>query len=326
MKLPFSLIAVVCCTHLVAQEVTKQVMVEHFTNTRCSTCASRNPGFYGNLNNQQNTNYISVHPSSPYANCPLSQQNTTHNDARTNFYGIFGGTPRLVINGSPISTSVNYAGAGIFDASQNQTTAFQVGIDVSETATNLSIKVRIKKVAESTLSEVLLFAGLIEDTVFVNGGNGEQRHYNVLRRAFTSPQGNAVTLPAQVGDSLMQEFTLAKETIWNLQRLKSVAILQQSDKSLIQSAISTYFASQTTSIQQVTEKNTIQVYPNPARNSISFSAPLSDSSYTLINQLGQVVESGNIENGELKFKSVLTEGVYVLKTENFSTNIQITHE
>ena len=33
-------------------QVPKKVIVEHFTNTLCSVCASRNPGFYSNLNNQ----------------------------------------------------------------------------------------------------------------------------------------------------------------------------------------------------------------------------------------------------------------------------------
>jgi hypothetical protein len=31
-------------------QVTKKIIVEHFTNTKCSVCASRNPGFHTNLN------------------------------------------------------------------------------------------------------------------------------------------------------------------------------------------------------------------------------------------------------------------------------------
>lgn len=89
-------------------QVPRNIIVEHFTNTKCSVCASRNPGFQTNLNAHPDVRQISIHPSSPYSTCLLSQQNTVDNDARTNYYGVYGGTPRLVINGTVISASVNY--------------------------------------------------------------------------------------------------------------------------------------------------------------------------------------------------------------------------
>lgn len=51
-----------------AQQVPKKVLVAHFTNTRCSVCASRNPGFFNNLDNQNNGDliHIAYHPSRPY--------------------------------------------------------------------------------------------------------------------------------------------------------------------------------------------------------------------------------------------------------------------
>ena len=110
MKKTFSLsaIAILFFCQLAFSQVPKKAVVEHFTNTNCSVCASRNPGFYTNLNMQTGVLNLAVHPSSPYPNCLLYQQNATANDARTNYYGIYGSTPRLVINGNVISSAANY--------------------------------------------------------------------------------------------------------------------------------------------------------------------------------------------------------------------------
>ena len=88
------------------------MLVEHFTNTYCSVCASKNHGFYANLWRYPQVWHVAYHPSSPYAACPLSMANVPENDARTNYYGVYGGTPRLVIQGAVV-TSTNYADSAI---------------------------------------------------------------------------------------------------------------------------------------------------------------------------------------------------------------------
>ncbi|HTN16524.1 MAG TPA: hypothetical protein VL092_02510, partial [Chitinophagaceae bacterium] len=69
-------------------------VVTHFTNTKCSVCASRNPGFHKNTAAHAEVTLLSVHPSSPYAACVLSKQNTVDNDALTKKWGVYGATPR----------------------------------------------------------------------------------------------------------------------------------------------------------------------------------------------------------------------------------------
>ena len=48
-----------------AQKVPLNSIVEHFTNTKCSVCGSRNPGFLTNKNRFPSLSYISIHPSAP---------------------------------------------------------------------------------------------------------------------------------------------------------------------------------------------------------------------------------------------------------------------
>jgi hypothetical protein len=55
----------------------RYALVEHFTNTLCSTCASTNPSFF--TTNQVETNpdlhHISYHWQVPYVNCVYYQAN-----------------------------------------------------------------------------------------------------------------------------------------------------------------------------------------------------------------------------------------------------------
>ena len=127
MKKIFSILtALVAFNQCAMAQVPKKVIVEHFTNTKCSVCASRNPGFYTNLNAQSGVIHLAIHPSSPYAACVLSMHNPVENDGRTNYYSIYGGTPRLVIQGTVISSSADYSMSSIFAPYLAQIILFQL--------------------------------------------------------------------------------------------------------------------------------------------------------------------------------------------------------
>ena len=139
------LLIILLISQLVYSQTLKKIMVEHFTNTNCSVCASRNPGFYTNFDTQSNAIHLAVHPSSPYPACLLSQQNQPENDQRTNYYGVYGGTPRLVINGDVISTSVNYSSASIFTPYLSQTSPASIRIEQQKFGTDSIVSTVIIK-------------------------------------------------------------------------------------------------------------------------------------------------------------------------------------
>lgn len=208
-------------------QIPKKVVVEHFTNTKCSICAGRNPGFYSNLNNQQNVLHLAIHPSSPYPACVLSQHNVTENDARTNYYGVYGSTPRLVIQGVAIATSANYSSASIFTPYLNQLSPASIKITQAKYG-NDSIRSRvvIKTEGTHTLGALKLFVALAEDTVFYTGSNGESMHFDVFRKSLSGASGIAVTLPATIGDSVVFSMASTANTAWNFSRIFTMAILQ----------------------------------------------------------------------------------------------------
>ena len=53
----------------------------------------------------------------------------TENDARTNFYGIFGGTPRVVLNGNVIPAGNPLLSAVDLELASNETTPFDIAIE-----------------------------------------------------------------------------------------------------------------------------------------------------------------------------------------------------
>jgi hypothetical protein len=315
-KLFFFIIAITQIS-IAKGQVTKKIIVEHFTNTKCGICASRNPGFQNNLNANPAVQSISIHPSSPYSNCYLSQQNTSDNDARTNFYGVYGGTPRLVINGSPISTSQNYADASLFTPFLSQSN-FTISIkQFSVSNDSIRSEISIKRIANGApTATASLFAGLVEDTVFGNGGNGETKHYNVLRRALFTPQGQVISLPVNIGDSIVLNKVEQFSAIWNSSRIRTVAILQEEvSKQVIQSELSSTTQIGATTIT-VNNYNlpTPSVFPNPANQYIVVQAQaLKVYNYMLSNELGQVVAEGNIGNQQKINTTSLNEGIYFLK-------------
>lgn len=217
-------------------QVPKKVLVEHFTNTVCSVCASKNPGFYTNLQNQKGVIHLAVHPSSPYSSCLLNKQNIPENDARTNYYGVYGATPRLAIEGVVISSNANYSSAAIFTPYLGQTVPASIKIYQRKFGTD-SIRTRIVVKTEAThvLSNLKLCVFLAEDTVFYNSPNGETKHFDVFRKSLTGITGVAITLPALVGDSVVYVKSSAANPAWNFQRIYTLAILQDgTSKAIIQ--------------------------------------------------------------------------------------------
>jgi hypothetical protein len=302
-------------------------VVEHFTNTKCSICANRNPGFFSNLNSTTGFYHISIFPSAPYSSCPLSIQNKIDADARTNFYSVYGGTPRLVINGSVIPSSANYALPALFTPYQNLTSSFQIkAVDVKFGVDSIQTMVTIIKVDTSSMLTAKLFVGLFEDTVFINGGNGETKHYNVFRKASTTPQGNLITLPALVGDSVVLKFSSMVNIVWDFNRIYSFALLQNpTSQQLIQSEKSTLASASTGINSNMMNALNISVFPNPCAEYLKINAPQSGN-YTLeiFATDGKKMLTKTFENSTTIQTVNFPIGTYILKTtnQNHQSNIQ----
>ncbi|PQJ12847.1 hypothetical protein CJD36_003640 [Flavipsychrobacter stenotrophus] len=299
-----------------AQQVPKVVVAEHFTNTWCSICASKNPPFFANLANFSQVLHVAYHPSAPYPGCPLSMHNASEADARTNFYGIYGGTPRVVIQGNVLGSGTSFADPNIFSSVSGSTSSFVMAVDLSRIGTDsLQAEIRIRKTDTSSLTSAMLYAVATEDTVVLASGNanGEPRNYDVFRKSFVGNASISVTLPAAVGDSIVIAKRIATSSVWVLSRMTATAMLQDANKVAIQ-AVRSAKIPQTSGIDVANNTDLIEVYPNPATSQLFIKKlPSSTMRYQMINLSGSVVSNGEVDSS-LSFIAVdqLPAGIYVL--------------
>ncbi|MES2478014.1 MAG: T9SS type A sorting domain-containing protein [Bacteroidota bacterium] len=307
----FVLPAMVC-----RAQVPLNSVVEHFTNTKCSICASRNPGFQTNLIAHPQVTQLSVHPSAPYGACVLSVQNKKDNDDRTNLYGVYGSTPRLIVNGNIIPATADYSSASLFSPYIGLTTAVSMRIEQSNFAKDsIRAKVVIKK-HTATTGNARLFVGLAEDTVFVNGGNGELMHYNVFRKSLTGAAPISVSLAFPVGDSVSIEMTGTVNFFWYMSRMFVVAMLHENATfNLLQSARSIPLKS--AGILASNEAVEFNISPNPVKDILSIN--LSDNEYLdyrLFDLMGSVKLTGTVSGRSGIDMSYLPNALYLLQLTN----------
>ncbi len=296
-------------------QVPQKALVEHFTNTNCGICASRNPGLYANYQKQTNVFYLSIHPSSPYASCLLSKQNKEANDARTKYYDVYGGTPVMLINGTEVNG--NFGAPSIYTPYINKTSPASIQIEQQKLNNDLIVsKITIKTVASHTLGKLSLFVALAEDTVTYKGGNGEPKHFNVMRKSLTSPTGDAFTLPQTIGDSIVLNYSSTSNVVWDFSRIFTFAVLQESDtKKLVQAeTISPKVVKFTTKTNDQVNEDNYKIYPNPVYNTLIFDLPNNESvSVTVLNFLGQIVIKQEVNSSSNSIDvAQLGEGNYIL--------------
>lgn len=302
-------------------QVVQKVVVEHFTNTRCGICASRNPGFYTNLNaqNKDNVLHMAIHPSAPYSACLLNQHNKTENDARTNYYGVYGSTPRLVIQGNVIPASSNYGSAAVFAAYLNQTSPIGISVQVKLMPTDsIEVNIHIKTVATHSLGELQLFGAMVEKQLNYAAPNGENEHFDVFRKNVFPVNGLKFTPSAVVGDSVVLKGMVFKHAAWVSSQMYALAIVQAADKKIIQAERSALL-SQATGFNDYKILNA-NVFPNPVTDHINIElADVKQADFYLYDLMGRLVKKQEIQESGMVDLSGITAGFYqlVLKSNDY---------
>lgn len=307
-------ILLVLLTSFIGQVINAQIVktniVEHFTNSNCSICANQNPGIYTTLGNNPNVLHITFHPSAPYAACVFSMANPIENDARTNFYNIYGGTPRLIVNGV-LTTTANLSST-LSSLSTSMTNFHVKTTQQFITPDSILVNVIVKKIAADTMTQALLFAGAKQDTINQTTGNGESIHQDVFRKGLTSMTGNSITLPTNINDSTVYIFNYKVAPTWIASRMQTIAILQNPmTKSVINASESSNIISTPTGITSMQTKR-INVYPNPATSVLYVENISNYTAYEIINYTGSLVEKATIERSSIPIAH-LSNGLYILK-------------
>ena len=310
----FSL-ALVLSVSISFAQAKKYVLVEHFTNTYCSICASQNPGFFSRIAVETNTkiHHIAIHSSIPYPQCPFYQANKTEQDARKDLYGVFS-TPRASLNGAPLVAAGNISATEI-DAAAGGTSPIEIKV-TETTGTNRTATVTLKAVGNVPTANYKMYAAIVEKKINFNANNGETVHYNVLRKfiAYGGELGqNGFTVTPT---STLQTFNLPYTVLsgWSDSQIYVVAWVQnEATKEVLNSG--TRF-----DIQSAIEEPSIDAFvivsPNPTlgKTTISF-LKVTPQYLTIQNAVGQVLETRKLVNNapvEVDLSS-FTTGVLFIK-------------
>lgn len=299
-----------------AQQVPKKILVEHFTNSHCSICASRNPGLYTAIAQYSEVLHIAYHPSSPYAGCLINQHNKTENDNRTNTYNIFGGTPRLVIQGNVLPANTNYGNTMLYQNEQNKMSSFAVTASITKAANNTAdVRVVIKKVDTSSYTSLQLYAAVTEDTLFYNAPNGENRHYDVFRKSVWGDP-KVITAPVNIGDSIVQTQNISINQVWVTNRTSVTAIIQDAGMQVVQAARSNKLDNPL-SVDNAELSLPITISPNPTTGILKIDGLQQGMADVVITTIsGAIVYTGNINSSNNTINvEQLSPGIYFISMQ-----------
>lgn len=321
MKKLFSLVTFsALCLTLSAQSMPKRyVLLEHFTNSRCGICASKNPAFYALIDQYPNeVRHLSIHPSVPYSDCKIYQANPTQNNARTAAYGI-NGTPRVALNGSLVPVSTPLLPTATLQAAFGQESPIAIEVQEGGAAPNKTTSVTVRMVGDPPAGSHKLFVAVAESTVNYASPNGETKHHDVFRAMLTDINGDPITLPAKGASATYNfSYTHTQPSGWtsNYDSLYVLAFVQHVQSGEVLNT-GTRFDPIFTSTSDVSAIQPVSIRPNPVTEEASILLPGEEALRIEIFSVGgQLVQADySTQAGEMLRMPVgtLVPGIYWVK-------------
>lgn len=309
-KLRFALIFSLFAYILMAQGVApRYVLAEHFTNTKCPICKSKNPAFYTLLDQHPSeVHHIAYHPSVPYNTCVFYLANTTENNARTSFYGV-DGTPRVALNGTLVAQSGTLLPAATLNAQLGGTSP--IWVEVVESGSLVSVAIHTLSAAPAGTYK--LYVAFAEKTVNYNAPNGETVHHDVFRDMLSPIDGDAVTLPP-VGTSVVYTYPKTSNTAWNTSEMFATAWVQNTaTKEVLNSG--TRFDPVVTGVDEA-QPASIALLPNPATEVVDAilpnDQPQSAEVFALNGALVQTTATMDANRAQIDIANLLP-GIYFVR-------------
>lgn len=210
------------------QHAPRHLMLEHFTNTRCTTCPPRNEDLFELLDqNPGVVHHLSIHPSVPYSSCVLYQHNPIHNNSRKNLYGV-SYTPQSYLWGSFAQVGVTLLPDTTLQNNQGQTASIQIKVDENTSGPLPGVNIEVRTMESVPAGNWKLFAAIVEKELFYVAPNGETEHHNVLRAFLPDETGDTYT-PAPAGESVFFNYTYTPDAAWNMSEIYILAFVQNMD-------------------------------------------------------------------------------------------------
>ncbi|MEL6627115.1 MAG: Omp28-related outer membrane protein [Bacteroidota bacterium] len=224
------ILSVLVATTAYSQSVPRYVLIEHFTNTRCTLCPSRNDKMVETLEDYEGEYHlISYHPPVPYNDDIFYLQNPTQNEARRQFYGV-GGTPIAFLWGNISNQGTTLIPTGTMNASIGQTGSLEVRVRTAYLPQqNLSVQVEVETIepfAVAGAGDLELYVAIVENTVDYNAPNGETEHFQLFRQMLTDINGDVFSLlTAEEGSIAEKGYSYVLDPTWDVNELEVIAFV-----------------------------------------------------------------------------------------------------
>lgn len=307
------LLAITTVPAALTAQTDRKVVIEHFTNTNCPICGSRNPGLFTNLdNNGEGVIHVSYYPSSPYSDCKLNNHNKKENDDRTKYYGLYGGTPQIAIQGES-KRGASFTNSSLFDAYKDQMSSFELEVAQIKTEEKIEVSIVITAAEDNSVGNMNLVALMVEDTVFYKGRNSEREHFNVFRKSLAGIEGESQMLPSSKGESIAIEYSTSNHNDWDVNRMYAVVFLQDPMSKEVHQAATSPNKPLPTSIPLI-EDHKVSIYPTSVNNQITVSGFETGASYSITNLQGQSVLKGVLVDPIISVPAIKS-GIYMLRID-----------
>jgi hypothetical protein len=216
----------------------RYVLIEHFTNTYCPTCANNNPNLYSVLNAHEDTDayHIAYHWSVPLASDQFYQANTAEIDERDNYYNVLG-SPSSYLQGT-----LNDVGSPLLNETQitpylNQTSPIALAVSETTNGTQRNVTVTVQTLGTVPAGNWKLRLAVVERNIVYTAPNLETTHRNVFRKTVSGWNTNFT--PPTAGNSVTLNYSYALSTTWNAAQTYVVAFVQNdNDKQILNTATS----------------------------------------------------------------------------------------
>jgi Secretion system C-terminal sorting domain/Outer membrane protein Omp28 len=289
----------------------RYVLLEHFTNTLCSSCASANPSFYSAIQIETNTNvhHIGYHWRTPYVNCVYYQASPTRQDARADYYSVQG-SPRVVFNGAANTGLSSVTLSSI----QAAATTSPIYVKVAEnTGVNRTATIKVKWVGTPPTGTYVMHVAVVEKKTTYVSPNGEPVHHNVFRKFLTTVAGE----PIPTNTTAEQTITYGYPADVGVEaQLYTVAWIQNTATKEVLNSGTRFDVG--TATEDVSVDSQVALSPNPTtgKTTLTFDK-LTPQYLTVQNVSGQVIEQVKLSNStsyELNLAH-LAAGVYIVKVK-----------
>lgn len=311
----------------------RTTLLDHFTTAVCPNCPSAHTRLGAVMENidANRVAWVAHHVGYGTDNMTLAED-----AANTGVMGFYNGTstfaPAMLLDRDTENVPGEYNGmvGGIttnaatlqnqFSNAISKPAFVTVGLEnITYDASTRQVSFDVNGMFKSSLTGTInLTVYITEDSIMgtQSGATGNYRHDHVLRGVVTSYWGDALT-STNANDTYSKHYTYTLPATWNYKKCRLIAFVNNhsnnvTERKVLNATKSAFLTAGQVGIEDVKPAISVKMWPNPVAENAFVEAESTIRSYSVVNSVGQVVESReNVNASALELNvSNYAAGVY----------------